>query len=186
MFDIKTIFIFILVVLSLPIGSKTLISESLFFQIDHPESLQYAYEFLPSYQIGVRFPSRTSEMYMILADPIEACEPLKNDLDVADNVVLVERGTCSFVDKALNVERAGGKIIMITDSKNGTEGFIDMIKDETGTTSHIPAGYLPGNNGRRMREYLNYEGDYIKIRIPFNYTTKRFRENLNKPPWELW
>ncbi|CAD5218211.1 unnamed protein product [Bursaphelenchus okinawaensis] len=162
------------------------VTGSLFFQVDYPENLQYVYEFLPSYQIGARFPHVPVEMYMVLAKPIEACEPLTNEIDVEDSIVLIERGSCSFAEKAVNAERAGARAVLITDAANSTSGFIEMIRDEGGLAAGIPAGYLPGNNGKRMRDYLNYEGDYIKLRIPFNFTTKGMRDALNKPPWDLW
>lgn len=84
---------------------------------------------------------------MIYADPSDACSPLKNYQDVEDEVVLIERGECAFIDKILNAQYAGARMAIITDSKNASEGFIDMIRDETNRRAGIPAGYLPGNNG---------------------------------------
>lgn len=46
-----------------------------------------------------------------MSKPAEACDPLEKD--VKGKVVLVRRGTCPFVQKAENVQNAGGVAIII-------------------------------------------------------------------------
>lgn len=84
---------------------------------------------------------------MYYADPPEACSPLNNADDIEDQVVLIERGGCTFTDKAIQAQLAGAKMAIITDSRNGSEGFIDMIRDDTNRIASIPVGFLPGSNG---------------------------------------
>ena len=36
---------------------------------------------------------------MAVAEPFRACEPLINAAELADKIVIVERGDCMFVDK---------------------------------------------------------------------------------------
>lgn len=54
---------------------------------------------------------------MVLADPVHGCEALRNEI-FAPSVILMERGECSFTVKALNGEKAGATVIMVTDSQN--------------------------------------------------------------------
>jgi hypothetical protein len=60
---------------------------------------------------------RTPPTSLLLADPLDACDIL---LDIAPGaVVLAERGNCSFVDKALNVQKAGGSAMMLFNNASG-------------------------------------------------------------------
>ena len=56
-----------------------------------------------------------------------------------DNVVspifMVERGNCSFVTQARNVERAGGALALIIDTLN--EDISDLILSDDGTGAGI-------------------------------------------------
>ena len=47
------------------------------------------------------------------ADPNDACEALGNTAAVTGKIVLVHRGTCSFVEKATRVQAAGGIGILV-------------------------------------------------------------------------
>ncbi|KAH7721581.1 protease-associated domain-containing protein [Aphelenchoides avenae] len=161
--------------------------EGIFFYVEKPKKLEYIYQINPSYHIGARFPPQPLEdIALIYADPPHGCEPLVNARHVKDEVVLMERGECSFVAKALNAQEAGARIALITDSASGSDEFIDMIADETKRRAEIPVAYLPGNSGKHIREYLLYEKPLLWIRIPLNYTTKLLRDVPSKPPWELW
>ena len=46
----------------------------------------------------------------------DACSPLDNAAEAAGKVVLVDRGACSFVIKARNVQDAGGKAMLVADN----------------------------------------------------------------------
>ncbi|KAI6217270.1 PA domain-containing protein [Aphelenchoides fujianensis] len=160
--------------------------DSLFFSVEHPDSLKYVYEVSPSYSIGAIFPKKVHNVYLYYAEPENACTPLKNYDQVEGEAVLIERGDCSFVEKALNAYAAGAAFAIVTDSKNNSDSFINMIEDGTGRQARIPIAYLPGVSGRQFRQHFLYEDDYVVINIPLNLTMKSVREVLNKPPWELW
>lgn len=64
-------------------------------------------------QFGVKSPHESVEIDLVMAKPAEACDPLQKDYK--GKAVLVRRGTCSFVQKAENVQAAGG-IAMIVGS----------------------------------------------------------------------
>jgi hypothetical protein len=50
---------------------------------------------------------------IVIAEPAFGCDPLTNAPAVAGKLVLVERGTCDFVDKAANAFAAGAAAIVI-------------------------------------------------------------------------
>ncbi|KAI1724889.1 PA domain-containing protein [Ditylenchus destructor] len=164
------------------------LEEGLFFLIEKPSKLNYVYQINPSYHIGAKFPPYTLEdVAMVYADPPNGCTEFTNARDVSGEVVLIERGDCPFIDKVLNAEKAGARIAIVTDSAGGSDDFIDMITDDTDRKANIPAAYLPGVSGKRIREYFIYEEPMIWIQIPLNYTTKALRDvDISKPPWELW
>jgi len=47
------------------------------------------------------------EGFLSLADPILACQPLKNAQVAKDTIVLIDRGDCEFYTKATHLEKAG-------------------------------------------------------------------------------
>ncbi|XP_054157935.1 ER degradation-enhancing alpha-mannosidase-like protein 3 [Oppia nitens] len=54
---------------------------------------------------------------IVLMDPLNACKwPLKNGLQVNGKIAVVERGDCMFVDKARNVQKAGGIAVIVIDN----------------------------------------------------------------------
>uniref|UniRef100_A0A914IBP1 PA domain-containing protein n=1 Tax=Globodera rostochiensis TaxID=31243 RepID=A0A914IBP1_GLORO len=139
------------------------------------------------FQIGARFPSYTiQDISLVYAEPPEGCQKLTNEF-ISGDVVLLERGGCPFVEKVLNAQEAGAAIALITDSSSGGDDFIDMVTDDSQRRGDIPAAWLPGVSGRRLREYLVYEKPELWIQIPLNYTNRSLRDTFaNKPPWELW
>uniref|UniRef100_A0A1I8BET5 PA domain-containing protein n=1 Tax=Meloidogyne hapla TaxID=6305 RepID=A0A1I8BET5_MELHA len=115
------------------------------------------------------------------SDPPEGCEDLISHFG---EVILLERGGCPFIDKVLNAQKAGAKIAIITDSSAGSDDFIDMVSDETNRKANISCAWLPGNSGRRIRQYLMYTNPSISIDIPLNYTNKPLRDTYSmKPHW---
>jgi hypothetical protein len=49
---------------------------------------------------------------LAVAKPVEACDSLEKD--VKGKIVLVRRGTCPFVQKAENVQNAGGVGVIVS------------------------------------------------------------------------
>uniref|UniRef100_A0A1I8A4L4 PA domain-containing protein n=1 Tax=Steinernema glaseri TaxID=37863 RepID=A0A1I8A4L4_9BILA len=159
-----------------------------FFTIQYPTKLEYLYHITPSYDIGAPFPPYpTKDAIMVLADPSHACTPLKNVVDVYGSVVLIERGKCSFVDKAINAERAGAAFVIVSDTVNGTDELIEMVSDQTRRRAGIPAAYLNGASGKKIRNYLMQSEFVIELTIPLNYTYPFVPDDVpSRPPWELW
>lgn len=70
-----------------------------------------SFEYLLAY-FGSKVPHRNITRSMAIAKPVEACDPLEKD--VKGKFVLVRRGTCPFVQKAENVQNAGGAGIIVS------------------------------------------------------------------------
>lgn len=53
----------------------------------------------------------------ILSDPLDGCQPIKTTSELPDSFFLViERGSCMFVQKASYGQMAGAKMIIIVDN----------------------------------------------------------------------
>ena len=64
---------------------------------------------------------------------------------------------CSFVGKTLNAERAGARLVIITDHAIDNDSrMIDMVQDETSRTVTIPAFFLFGKDGYVLAEDSNW------------------------------
>jgi hypothetical protein len=50
---------------------------------------------------------------------LDGCSPLTNAADVAGNIAIINRGTCSFITKALNAQAAGAIGVIIHNNANG-------------------------------------------------------------------
>ncbi|KAI8146985.1 peptidase S8/S53 domain-containing protein [Fennellomyces sp. T-0311] len=72
-----------------------------------------------------------------------ACEPFQERLD--NMTVLVKRGSCSFVDKAINVQNAGGTGILIYQDDDSNELDIGLLHRRK---VHIPIGSI--FNGQQL------------------------------------
>lgn len=80
---------------------------------------------------------------VVAADPIEACEPLTND--IGNNIALIARGTCAFTDKIENAVNAGARaILMYTDA--GRDKTV-MGGTETPLTTSVPGVMIDNQPG---------------------------------------
>lgn len=98
---------------------------------------------------------------------------------------------CSFLTKTINIERLGGRAVIVTESDpseeqaNVGEGdvYIEMVDDNSGRETTIPAGFLLGKNGRIIKSTLRrLKRNYAIINIPVNLTFTPV-EMINHPPW---
>ncbi len=83
---------------------------------------------------------------LIIASPLDACNPLTNAADVVGHIVLVIRGTCSFVTKYQQAQTAGAKAIVVYN--NGTSSAnMDPIVMGLDNTVTIPGVMISFNSG---------------------------------------
>lgn len=96
---------------------------------------------------------------------------------------------CSFLTKAINIEKAGGIAVIITELDTYVEDYdyyIEMIHDKTDRDTTIPAAFMLGKNGLIIRStLLKLKRDYAVINLPVNLTFMSPNQ-INQPPWLQW
>lgn len=58
---------------------------------------------------------------LVYAEPFRLCSDLQNPVEtVKGKIVVIERGDCTFVDKARKAQKAGAKAVIVTDNVPGS------------------------------------------------------------------
>lgn len=162
----------------------------MFFEITEPVELEYTYRIKPAKDFGGTFNAnfKLRDVALVPVIPSDACliSSVRNADDIRGNVALVERGDCSFLTKTINIERLGGRAVIITESsadEGDNEIYIEMVDDDSGRQTNIPAGFLLGKNGKIIRSTLNrLQRDYAVINLNINLTFVPVHM-INTPPW---
>ena len=116
-------------------------------------------------------------------DPNYACNSLekikilKDNYNFANfNVVLVDRGSCSFPKMAKEVEKIGGDMILIVNNEPGSvSGYRVTNDDGRGSEISIPVAMISYNDGKAIMDYIiNHpkENVYLNIEIGLNQRNK--------------
>lgn len=168
-------------------GIRSFIKGDIFFEIIEPEELEYTYRLKPAKDFGGTFMMDIFKWRkkndLVVAEPREACSEIENYRQLAGNVALIERGSCSFLTKAIMAEKAGAIGAIITDTRVNDDYFIEMVHDNSPRDVDIPAAYLLGRNGRIIINTLERYGlDRAVIKLPVNITFTPPRL-INHPPW---
>ncbi|XP_008334343.1 protease-associated domain-containing protein 1 [Cynoglossus semilaevis] len=163
------------------------IHELLYFRVISPDDISYIFSAAPAKDFGGCFTSFYDEIFLVPAEPADACSDLKDTEILQGQVVLVERGGCSFVEKAHYVEEAGGKAVLIADNAVDNDNqYLDMITDGSTTKPNIPALFLLGRDGMMIRRSLQRQSlPWAVISIPVNVSFLASFP-LRQPPWTLW
>lgn len=157
-----------------------------YFYVKTPKIVSYDYPMKISRDFGG--PLSENEPFsaeLVLADPLNACGPLTNGLHFYyDRVVLAVRGDCSFMEKTLNIQKAGGFAAFIYNNE-ATDEWILMAKDETSRAGEVDISpyFLFHSDGKNLHEaILDAPGKKAVIHLPMNHTTSYIRN----PPWRVW
>ena len=116
-------------------------------------------------------------------DPNYACNSLekikilKDNYNFANfNVVLVDRGSCSFPKMTKEVEKIGGDMILIVNNEPGSvSGYRVTNDDGRGSEVSIPVAMISYNDGKAIMDYIiNHpkENVYLNIEIGLNQRNK--------------
>ncbi|KAK2837864.1 hypothetical protein Q5P01_015076 [Channa striata] len=163
------------------------INELLYFRVISPDDIRYIFSAAPAKDFGGQFTSSYDEIFLVPADPADGCSDLTNSEIFQGQVILVERGGCSFVQKARHVEEAGGKAVLIADNAVDNDSqFLDMVNDGSTARPSIPALFLLGRDGMMIRRSLQRQAlPWAVISIPVNVSSLASFP-LKQPPWTLW
>ncbi|XP_070820309.1 protease-associated domain-containing protein 1-like [Chaetodon trifascialis] len=163
------------------------INELLYFRIISPEEIGYIFSAAPAKDFGGDFTSSYDEIFLVPADPADGCSELEDREIIQGQVILVQRGGCSFVQKTRHVEEAGGRAVLIADNAEDNDSqYLDMIADGSTAIPSIPALFLLGRDGMMIRRSLQRLAlPWAVISIPVNVSSLASFP-LKQPPWTLW
>jgi hypothetical protein len=69
-------------------------------------------------------------------------------------IVMVDRGSCSFVTKARNVEKIGGALALVVNNKQEDLDQVLMADDGTGADIFIPTIMISQEDGDKIKEFF--------------------------------
>eukprot|EP01062_Namystynia_karyoxenos_P031828 TRINITY_DN2357_c4_g1_i1.p1 TRINITY_DN2357_c4_g1~~TRINITY_DN2357_c4_g1_i1.p1 ORF type:complete len:175 (+),score=48.00 TRINITY_DN2357_c4_g1_i1:70-594(+) len=126
------------------------------FYVESPLSLSGARHFSVA-TFGPPYVVR--EMLLVelqFAQPPDGCSVLNNPSQVAGAACLLLRGGCSFADKALACQRAGGVAAVIVNSEgtHGKQGLFMMSDDGGGTKVTIRSVLIGHSDGMALLNVL--------------------------------
>ncbi|KAG2388778.1 hypothetical protein C9374_000217 [Naegleria lovaniensis] len=109
---------------------------------------------------------------VVLAYPIDACSPLQNhstyvdesnsENHYKDKLVLVTRGQCAFIQKALYVEQAGAAGMIVVNSENGEMHLMSDDGTDAGNLIRIPCVLIPYDRGQQIMYYMELRNQEIE------------------------
>lgn len=76
----------------MPVTTQDIIAGDVFFEIISPPDLEYTYRLRPAKDFGVSFSQKLESVPLVLADPPEACQPLRNGREMHGSIALMDRG----------------------------------------------------------------------------------------------
>ena len=123
--------------------------------------------------------STRGRIYMVKQESQQenyACKPL-TDLYISITpgiweyfpIILIERGNCSYVEMARNVQRAGGYMALIINNKEGNVKDYPVKDDGTASDIVIPTAMISKEDGDKIKNYYNerYGQENIILQLSF-------------------
>jgi hypothetical protein len=101
-------------------------------------------------------------------------------------IFLVDRGTCTFVQKVRNIEKAGGSLAVIIDDSDAIDiKQIVMSDDGTGTGIRIPSMLISKRDGKILKDFLRSQSPEVAAQAALS--AEFIFENLeNRVDWSIW
>jgi hypothetical protein len=110
-------------------------------------------------------------------------------------IIMVDRGNCTFVTKARNIERAGVHLAIIIDNQREDSENIIMSDDGTGSSINIPSFIIRKHDGDLIKEQLanvNSSSVYIKAQLDMAHPDNRveyefwYSTVIDTEPWLVY
>ena len=93
---------------------------------------------------------------MVIKDMMEEQSGEKKET-FPTKIFIAERGSCTFVNKVRNAERAGASLLVVVDSKVENITNVIMGDDGTGTGIRIPSMLIGKTDGEMLIEFAKKE-----------------------------
>jgi hypothetical protein len=85
---------------------------------------------------------------------------------------MVDRGQCTFVTKAKNIEKMGGIMAIIVDNIEERSNLILMVDDGRGHNLHTPAYFISKKDGDLIKFSLSNSDDGVMVKASLDITNK--------------
>ncbi len=118
-----------------------------------------------------------------------ACKPLTGINIVAESrvdrfpIVMVDRGSCTFVSKARNVQRIGGALALIIDNQDENIDKVQLNDDGTGSDIIIPTIMISKSDGEKIKDFFMKNKDdgqvLASIVVSIEFRIVNFKKNNN-------
>lgn len=87
--------------------------------------------------------------HLVGAEPANACSPILNAHETHGAIVIVDRGICSFADKASHAQQAGAKAVVVVNNISQEPAFA-MGCDHAAADLHIVAAMVTQDTGQQL------------------------------------
>ncbi len=78
-------------------------------------------------------------------------------------IIMVDRGNCTFVTKARNVQKIGGGLALIINNEIEEIDRVLMTDDGTASDIFIPTILISKSDGDKLKEFFNSHKDEEKV-----------------------
>ncbi|CAM9684093.1 unnamed protein product [Ectocarpus fasciculatus] len=103
---------------------------------------------------------------LILADPLDGCQPLRNADNAGSAVVIATRGSCTYTTKARNAQEASASALLVV---NNEQGLLHPPGPDGMDLAEIFSGMIPQAEGRALTEAMSGSSDPTQgILVPMN------------------
>lgn len=103
---------------------------------------------------------------VVVADPAHGCGEPRNELEMRGALVVVDRGMCTFQDKALNMQWAGAGAVAIVDPGNGPLPRMPPTDADAATVT-VPVLAVSAASGSRLRWAVRASDGVVFAQLPF-------------------
>ncbi|XP_062509501.1 ER degradation-enhancing alpha-mannosidase-like protein 3 isoform X2 [Corticium candelabrum] len=100
-----------------------------------------------------------------VADPPEACGSLENGQTLRGHVALIRRGSCTFIEKVINVQSVGAAAAVIVDNRPAEPGQLPFaMSSDVPSEVSIPSVFCLQTDGDLLWSYV-VENEVVRVRL---------------------
>lgn len=108
---------------------------------------------------------------VVILSPADGCDDYQSDTDVQGKIVVVDRGGCTFMQKAQVAMRAGARALIISNTLVENDVFF-MGGDGSIKSLPLPTVMTTGLDGKRLSNCLDLHGQ-VTVRLNVQYSVSQ-------------